>query len=538
MNNLRQPAATSRNHIFSSSTGHPLNNDIHHRSDQCTCQNCKSKINENQIMSICLNCSLSSQQTAYTLCLNCKKEQGKHHQKKGHCFALVLNRKFKYPLLERIGLLDKKISKNGVLVADQYCKDYELFTKPIDSFNLEQVQIVQGKIVHKGVTCDGCECSIHGTRFHCLNCRDFDLCSTCMKNHIRKTTGSMLNVSTMSVTSGTDSSTTNNSSFSHPSDHVFLQSALPIMKRPRRIAESIYVDNFNDILPDQTNQLDVNHVNNSPSNSIDIRPTEKTADILIYPFSDQTFEALYDIECSCFSKPLDKKYLYQAFKQSLCNNHEKPVDNFTWVACTRNNTNIFGSLIVAGYITYNINKEKQRCEITSFAVHPDLRKNGIGQELLRFTIQHVLTYSWMWRSMNDEVQSSQYSITPTTNACNLDTSETTYYVSSLNSNEHVIVNVDQIADTEEEECKYWNNYPTMQSGFVQYWKKCLWIQLHVSSFNLPAQRLYTKFGFKATTFLDDYYHSEINIAKSQQQASDQGDGVLMILSVNQNQFIL
>lgn len=37
-----------------------------------------------------------------------------------------------------------------------------------------------GKIVHIGITCDGCRTSpVAGTRFKCAHCLDFDLCTSC-----------------------------------------------------------------------------------------------------------------------------------------------------------------------------------------------------------------------------------------------------------------------------------------------------------------------------------------------------------------------
>jgi hypothetical protein len=46
---------------------------------------------------------------------------------------------------------------------------------------------IEGNKMNKiSVICDGCECSIHGYRFTCSNCDDFDFCQECenKKTHI------------------------------------------------------------------------------------------------------------------------------------------------------------------------------------------------------------------------------------------------------------------------------------------------------------------------------------------------------------------
>lgn len=42
----------------------------------------------------------------------------------------------------------------------------------------------QGAFFHPGVVCDGCNGPIHGTRFKCMNCSDYDLCSGCERKGI------------------------------------------------------------------------------------------------------------------------------------------------------------------------------------------------------------------------------------------------------------------------------------------------------------------------------------------------------------------
>lgn len=38
--------------------------------------------------------------------------------------------------------------------------------------------------VHRGIVCDSCEKTVVGSRHKCLDCPDFDLCSTCMTNRL------------------------------------------------------------------------------------------------------------------------------------------------------------------------------------------------------------------------------------------------------------------------------------------------------------------------------------------------------------------
>lgn len=41
-------------------------------------------------------------------------------------------------------------------------------------------------LIHLGVTCDGCEGQVAGTRFKCTVCPNYDLCSTCQAKGLHK----------------------------------------------------------------------------------------------------------------------------------------------------------------------------------------------------------------------------------------------------------------------------------------------------------------------------------------------------------------
>ncbi|KAJ4384107.1 hypothetical protein N0V86_000952 [Didymella sp. IMI 355093] len=55
-------------------------------------------------------------------------------------------------------------------------------------YHIAEERARQEGVVHRGITCNGCdEKPIRGTRWHCANCVDFDLCSACeaTNSHIR-----------------------------------------------------------------------------------------------------------------------------------------------------------------------------------------------------------------------------------------------------------------------------------------------------------------------------------------------------------------
>lgn len=56
-------------------------------------------------------------------------------------------------------------------------------------YNIAEEQARRQAYVHRGTRCDSCgELPIRGIRWHCINCPDFDLCSTCESQNIHPRT--------------------------------------------------------------------------------------------------------------------------------------------------------------------------------------------------------------------------------------------------------------------------------------------------------------------------------------------------------------
>lgn len=82
------------------------------------------------------------------------------------------------------------------------------------SFNLDQLKDTEQEILlllfhlaerctsnqsytHHGVSCNQCGMSpLHGVRFRCIECPDFDLCRNCQVNHIHEKVHSFLKIQT------------------------------------------------------------------------------------------------------------------------------------------------------------------------------------------------------------------------------------------------------------------------------------------------------------------------------------------------------
>lgn len=75
------------------------------------------------------------------------------------------------------------------------------------------MSIYQEEVIHNA-TCDSCDKAIIGTRYKCLNCKDFDLCQKCEKNS--------LNI--------------------HNKNHTFLEILYPINNMNSKFPFSVFID--------------------------------------------------------------------------------------------------------------------------------------------------------------------------------------------------------------------------------------------------------------------------------------------------------
>ncbi|XP_072757315.1 sequestosome-1 isoform X2 [Anoplolepis gracilipes] len=70
---------------------------------------------------------------------------------------------------EELEIALEEMAKNNI---------YKLYIRPYVNEDRDMPNIE--KILHPGVICDVCEKNIHGFRFKCMECLDYDLCSECM----------------------------------------------------------------------------------------------------------------------------------------------------------------------------------------------------------------------------------------------------------------------------------------------------------------------------------------------------------------------
>ncbi|XP_018406468.1 PREDICTED: sequestosome-1 isoform X2 [Cyphomyrmex costatus] len=71
---------------------------------------------------------------------------------------------------EELEIALKEMSKNMI------CKLYVMLQSEREAIDVSKIE----KISHPGVICDVCDKDIHGFRFKCMQCPDYDLCTDCM----------------------------------------------------------------------------------------------------------------------------------------------------------------------------------------------------------------------------------------------------------------------------------------------------------------------------------------------------------------------
>ncbi|KAL9646667.1 hypothetical protein ABK040_001090 [Willaertia magna] len=449
------------------------------------CHSCNNEIIKNQILIICLNCPFNKFNKPLIYCKKCKEPISKHHLKYGHCYIIMLNRDFYFEKLKYFMIIDNPLQRK----VQHPSTTFNLYTKPKSQFKEMEgtLQFLNNKTIHQGVICDGCECSIHGTRYKCLNCENYDLCSDCIKKHFK-------NIEIL-LNNG------NNDNLKHDPNHVFLQTYLPLL----------YFPSFNCLDTLQMNKRllykeKINIINNYSSNKT-INNNEITKDkIEVCSVDMNYFESVMELECKCFSRPFPREEMSKYFMKSLYQNEHDDCKQIFGLLALSNETddtkitldNYNNKRKVYGYVIYSISKKKSKTEIISIAVDPEQRGKGVGYSLLTEVIRRVREYEWIIEEYSNYQEDS-------------------YYYSNNNEGEHVI----NIRDNNQES----------KIGKVEY------IYLHVSTLNLSAQKLYTKLRFYVVGYHKHFYNhgKELNIENlsnvDQTFVSDNGDAVEMRLNL-------
>ncbi|MHA1770298.1 MAG: ribosomal protein S18-alanine N-acetyltransferase [Candidatus Thorarchaeota archaeon] len=101
----------------------------------------------------------------------------------------------------------------------------------------------------------------------------------------------------------------------------------------------------------------------------------------ITPFSPEDIDAIYEIECSSFARPWERKIftLYSSYADGL----EVEREHITYGRVMRDDDR------VVGYIIWSINKRSLWGRIFNIAVRSDSRGKGIGTTLMRHALQHM-----------------------------------------------------------------------------------------------------------------------------------------------------